>query len=134
MKYKIQHEPSSSEEYCNLRKLTGLSLKTLEAAEVSLSRSLFMITIRDENKLIGMGRVIGDLGCFIQIVDIAVHPDYHGQKLGRVIMENIMEFIKRDCHKCAFVSLFADVSYLYQKFGFVDSVKSQGMYLDWSKI
>lgn len=133
-KYTVYHQNPSSQEYCDLRKLSGLSPKTLEAAEISLPRSLYTVSIRENDKLVGMGRVIGDLGCFVQIVDIAVHPDYQGQKLGRLIMENIMDFIKKECHRCAFVNLFADVGFLYQKFGFVDSVKSQGMYLDWSRV
>ncbi|WPU63570.1 GNAT family N-acetyltransferase [Peredibacter starrii] len=134
MRYTIENKQPLPQEYCDLRKVAGLSPKTLEAAEISLPRSLFAVTIRDGERLIGMGRVIGDLGCFVQIVDIAVHPDFQGQKLGRVIMEHVMEFVKTECHRCAFVNLFADVGFLYQKFGFVNSVKSQGMYLDWSKV
>lgn len=134
MNYTTRPELPRPQEYCDLRQLTGLSPKTIEAAEVSLPRSLYAVTIRDGEKLIAMGRAIGDLGCFVQIVDISVHPDYQGQKLGRIIMENIMAFVKKDVHRCAFVNLFADVGYLYQKFGFVDSVKSQGMYLDWANL
>lgn len=134
MNYTINHGDLLPEEYCHLRQITGLSPKTVEAAKVSLPRSLFSITIRDEGNLIAMGRIIGDQGCFVQIVDIAVHPDYQGQKLGRVVMEHIMNFVKTEVHRCAFVNLFADVGYLYQKFGFVNSVKSQGMYLDWKQV
>jgi GNAT superfamily N-acetyltransferase len=134
MNYTISNENPSAEEYCHLRKMTGLSPKTIEAATLALPKSLFVLTIRDGENLIAMGRIIGDLGCFVQIVDIAVHPDYQGQKLGRVVMEHIMNFVKTEVHRCAFVNLFADVGYLYQKFGFVDSVKSQGMYLDWKQV
>lgn len=134
MKYNVQIQAPSPQEYCDLRVLTGMSPKTIEAATVSLPKSLYAISIRDGEKLIGMGRAIGDLGCHVQITDIAVHPDYQGQRLGRVIMENIMEFVKKECHRCAFVNLFADVGFLYEKFGFVNSVKSQGMYLDWSQV
>ena len=134
MRYTIETKQPLPQEYCDLRELAGLSPKTIEAAMVSLPRSLFSVTIRDGEKLIGMGRVIGDLGCHVQIVDIAVNPDYQGQKFGRVIMEHIMEFVKTECHRCAFVNLFADVGFLYEKYGFVNSVKSQGMYLDLSKV
>lgn len=134
MKYTLKHELPTSSEYCHLRKITGLSPKTIEAADVGLPRSLYAITLRDGEQLIGMGRVIGDLGCHVQITDIAVHPDYQGQKLSKVIMDNIMNFVMKECHRCAFVNLFADVGYLYQKYGFVNSVKSQGMYLDWNQI
>ncbi|AGH95364.1 GNAT family N-acetyltransferase [Pseudobdellovibrio exovorus] len=134
MKYTLKNELPAPEEYCHLRQITGLSPKTIAAAQVSLPRSLHAVTLRNGDQLIAMGRVIGDLGCHVQIVDIAVHPDYQGLKLSRVIMENIMDFVTKECHRCAFVNLFADVDYLYQKFGFVDSVKSKGMYLDWNRV
>ncbi|MEQ1962699.1 hypothetical protein ABLB69_05885 [Xenorhabdus khoisanae] len=38
--------------------------------------SLLAICLRDQGKLIGMGRVIGDGACFFHIVDIMVDPDY----------------------------------------------------------
>ena len=40
-----------------------------------------------------------------------------------------MEFIENQIPKTAIVSLFADVDYLYQKFGFGKPVASKGMFL-----
>lgn len=134
MNYIVKEETPAPEEYCELRRVCGLSQKTLEAAKLGLPKSLFAVTIRLNGELVGMGRAIGDLGCFVQIVDIAVRPDQQGKKLGNIVMDKIMEFVKRDVPECCFVNLFADVSFLYQKYGFVDSVKSQGMYLDWKKL
>lgn len=37
--------------------------------------------IEQGNRAVGMGRVIGDGGCFFQIVDIAVDPADQGQGL-----------------------------------------------------
>lgn len=45
-----------------------------------------------------------------------------------------MNFIDKEVPRCAFVNLFADVDFLYGKYGFVRSNKSIGMYLDWSKL
>lgn len=59
------------EEYCELRKVCGLSVRTVEAARISLPRSLHSVIVRDGEQLIAMGRIIGDLGCHVQIVDIA---------------------------------------------------------------
>ena len=121
-------------EYCELRKVCGLGLKTEAAAALGLPRSLYSISIRSNGKLVGMGRIIGDLGCHVQITDIAVHPDFQKQGLGLEIMKRIMVFVKRECPDCCFVNLFADVDFLYKKFGFIESTKSMGMYLDWSKV
>jgi len=127
--YLLSNVVPSPEEYCALRKSVGLSEMTLSAAREALPRTLFMVSIRDKDTLIGMGRVVGDKGCFLQVVDIAVSPDYQKQGLSRRIMESIMHFIENEVPKCAVVSLFSDVDYLYQKFGFDTPKVSQGMFL-----
>nr|AIA18382.1 Acetyltransferase (GNAT) domain protein [uncultured bacterium] len=125
----IQEDLPSVEEYCHLRKLCGMAPRTAEAARIGLPRSLYSVTVRQNGKLIGMGRVIGDLGCHVQITDIAVHPDYQRQGISHQIMKKIMFFIEREVPSCAFVNLFADVHFLYQKYGFMEGTVTKGMYL-----
>ena len=115
-------------EYCTLRTACGLSSMTLEAAQAGLPKSLYVVTLRQNGKFVGMGRVVGD-GLHVQVVDIAVDPEFQGQGYSRQIMERIMSFIDEKIPKCSVVSLFADVDLLYQKFGFVKPQKSQGMFL-----
>lgn len=133
MKFQIDDALPTPTEYCELRKICGLSPKTEHAATLGLPRSLYSVTIRADGRLIGMGRVIGDLGCHVQITDIAIHPDFQKQGLSNEIMTKIMGFVKKEVPDCCFVNLFADVDYLYKKFGFIDSLKSKGMYLDWKQ-
>lgn len=129
MNFDISTTQPTAEEYCDLRTICRLSPKTIEAAEIALPRSIFTVTLRENHKLIGMGRLVGDLGTAIQIVDVAVHPDFQKRGLSRVIMENLLQFIESDVPKCAVVSLFADVSFLYEKFGFSTPKSTQGMLL-----
>lgn len=96
----------------------------------ALPKSVFALSLRDEaGQLVGMGRVIGDGHCFLQIVDIAVHPEHRGRGLAHEILRPLLEQIERHAPG-AFVSLFADVDYLYQKYGFVRGERSVGMILD----
>lgn len=123
-------EPPSPEEYCELRSKCGLGRRTIDAANLALSRSLFAVSLRDSSgQLIGMGRVVGDLGCHVQVVDIAVEPAFQKRGLSRQILQRIMRFIEKEVPDCAYVNLFAGVDYLYQKFGF-RYPKSKGMYLE----
>ena len=124
---KVIEEVPGAKEYCSLRVECGLSPKTVEAAEVGLPRSLFSVCLRDaEGSLVAMGRIVGD-GLHVQVVDIAVSPKYHKQGLSRTIMEKIKNFIDTQIPKCAVASLFADVDWLYQKFGFEHPKNSVGM-------
>ncbi len=120
------------EEYRNLRVRCGLSPKSLEAACTGLPNSLYSTTIREHEKLIGMGRVVGDGGCNFEVVDIAVHPDYQRAGIGQMIMTSIMSCIENNAPESAYVSLIADhhSPALYSKYGFeLTAPKSVGMAL-----
>ncbi|CUE00121.1 Attachment to host cells and virulence [Staphylococcus aureus] len=109
-----------------------MSPKTREAAEKGLPNALFTVTLYDKDRLIGMGRVIGDGGTVFQIVDIAVLKSYQGQGYGSLIMEHIMQYIKGVAVESTYVSLIADypADKLYTKFGFIPTEpNSGGMYI-----
>ncbi len=108
------------DEFVRLRVDAGLSEKSREAATRGLAGTCFSVCVRDEEKLVGMGRVIGDGGCFYQVVDIAVHPDYQRQGIGYRIMTRLMEQLRAGAPPTAYVSLIADGDAwkLYEKFGF----------------
>jgi ribosomal protein S18 acetylase RimI-like enzyme len=125
------YEAPSAEEYVKLRVDAGLSPKDISAVKVGLSNSIHIVTFRDDTTLIGMGRIIGDGGCFYQIVDIAVDPSYQGKGIGKQIMEELTNFMDNNLPKGAYVSLIADIPAdgLYKKYGFeYTSPKSVGMY------
>ena len=107
-------------EFMQLRKEAGLSENELIAATKGLAGTCCAVCVRDDEKLVGMGRVVGDGGCFFQIVDIAVHPDYQRRGIGIQIMTRLMEHLRRTAPKSAYVSLIADggATKLYEKFGF----------------
>ena len=110
----------NAREFVELRAAAGLSVNTVAAAERGLRGSWYSVSVRADAELIGMGRIVGDGGCFFQIVDIAVRPDYQGQGIGYGIMERLMKHLHDEAPKSAYVSLIADgdASRLYSKFGF----------------
>ena len=106
--------------YQQLRIAAGLSAKTAEAAAKGLPNSLFAVQVLLGDDVVGMGRIIGDGGCFYQVVDIAVLPAHQGKGLGKLIMREISRFIDSDVPDSAYVSLIADgqAQDLYAQFGF----------------
>lgn len=119
-------------EFVQLRGLSGLTPNTVDAATLGLAGTCYSVCVRDDDQLVGMGRVIGDGGCFYQIVDIAVHPDYQRRGIGYEIMDRLMRQLRANAPASAYVSLIADgpASHLYERFGFKDTApKSIGMAL-----
>lgn len=119
------------EEYLALRLAAGLSPFPPEAAARGLAGTWSAACARDGVKLVGMGRVVGDDGCFFQIVDIAVHPSMQRRGLGRAIMQKLVESLRERAPAGAFVSLLADPPgvNLYRQFGFQASAPTSiGMF------
>ena len=122
------------EEYLALRQICGLSARDKEASKMGLANSIYSVIIRNktDEKLIGMGRIIGDGGTAYQIVDIAVHPKEQGKGLAKAIMELLMKYIHDEINPQAYVNLIPDrpADKLYEQFGFVETTpESLGMYL-----
>lgn len=107
-------------EYLHLRKIAGLSPFAPEAAALGLPGSIFAVVVEHQTRAVGMGRIVGDGGCFFQITDIAVDPDHQGQGLGKRIMTALMDHVRSALPASAYVSLMADTpaDELYLKFGF----------------
>lgn len=84
----------TAEEYMEFRRLVGWAEFPLEQARLGISNSAYICCIRKGADPIALGRVLWDKGYVVYIADVIVHPDYQGQGLGRVIMENIMDNIR----------------------------------------
>lgn len=120
-------------EYCDLRRLVGLSAKTEEAAAAGLPNTRYAVVLEHEGVAIGMGRVIGDGGTAFQVTDIAVLPEYRGKGLGKRIVAALVDWLKANAPKSAYVSLIADgpAKDLYAQYGFKPTTEhgSIGMYI-----
>ncbi len=118
MTYEFLRAAPSVEDYVRLRREAGLGLKSVDAAAKGLPNSLFSITVVHEGEAVGMGRVIGDGGCFFEVVDMAVVPEHRSKGLGRRTMEEIMKFIEGNAFPGAYVSLITNKPGFYRQFGF----------------
>jgi ribosomal protein S18 acetylase RimI-like enzyme len=128
----LEEKPPTIDEYRRLRVEAGLSAKSSEAAERGLAGTWYGVTLRDTNRAIGMGRIVGDGGCFFQIVDIAILPAYQRRGLGARVMDALMRRLRARAPESAHVSLMADgdAAKLYAKFGFRETAPaSVGMAL-----
>jgi GNAT superfamily N-acetyltransferase len=100
----IERFPDSTT-YRALRVAAGMSPKTAEAAERGLENTLYGVSLRHGADTIGMGRIVGDGGCFFLVVDIAVLPAWQGRGLGTRIMAALDAWLRTNAPVSAYVSL-----------------------------
>lgn len=130
--YRIEHATPSIDDHLRLRGLGGLTEFSRDAVERGLPGTFFSVLVRYGDSVVGMGRIVGDGGCFFQVVDIVVQPEHQGRGLGKRIMSELMDFANRELPETAFVTLMADVpaDRLYEQFGFARTApRSVGMSL-----
>jgi ribosomal protein S18 acetylase RimI-like enzyme len=118
--YEIEPRPPSVEEYVRLCSAAGLSPRTTDAARAGLGSTWFGVTVRLDGEPVGMGRVVGDGGCFFQIVDVAVLPQHRRRGLGTRIMMALVAHLEAHAPAGASVTLFVDskARRLCERFGF----------------
>ena len=111
------------DDYLRLRAAAGMHEKTREAAARALPNTLYGVQLQRDGALVGMGRVIGDNGCFFTVVDIAIVPGLQGRGLGKRVVAALDAWLQRNVPPSAYVTLVADgdAKYLYAQFGFVES-------------
>lgn len=116
----LQLQVPAVEEYLALRVAAGLSAMSAEGAAIGLPASWYSVCVRTDRELVGMGRVVGDGGLFLFVVDIAVAPSWQRHGLGRRIMAALMEQVRARTHSRTMVGLIADGAAfrLYEQFGF----------------
>lgn len=133
MTYVLKKQTPSVADYIAIRLAAGLSRKSEEAATIGLANSLFGVVVYHGSEPIGIGRVIGDGGCFFEVTDIAVLPAHQKKGVGDLIMKAIMDYLHTHAPKTAYVSLIADhgTPHFYRRYGFnfAEMPKASGMYL-----
>ena len=92
-------------------------------SKVALDNTLYSVSLYDEDKIIGYGRIIGDLACFLYIQDIMVRKEYQGNNVGSKIMtlllKKIEDYKKFNPTLRVYLGASKNKEKFYQKFVFI---------------
>ena len=119
---KYSEEKISVENFNYLNEKVGWGKRDNIVVKEALDNTLYSITVYDEKKVIGYGRIIGDKTIFLYIQDIIVIPEYQGNKIGTEIMnlllEKINEYKKINPAIRTYIGPSLGRESFYKKFGF----------------
>ncbi len=112
----------TGEEYNELRISVGWRPITEGQAKRGLAHTTFLTAVRDEGRIVGMGRMLFDFGYTAYLGDVIVRPEYQGQGIGRRIVEGLIARTMDAAYegeKIMFILGAAkDKEPFYEKFGF----------------
>jgi GNAT superfamily N-acetyltransferase len=118
----IKHNELTAEEFIYLWESVWGNAPTKEQIELALTHSIYVVSVYDRGKVAAMARMIGDMGLCYYIKDVVVHPDYQKNGIGRLLINELLDFIKSNgiSGTQIFVELCAmpDKIPFYEKFGF----------------
>ncbi|MDE5802274.1 MAG: GNAT family N-acetyltransferase [Lachnospiraceae bacterium] len=86
------------DEYHDLRRSVGWNIKNIHIVENAIKNSVIIKKAIYDNKVIGMGRVIGD-GLYYLVVDVVVDPKYQKRGIGKKIIDEIIKEIENRTEK-----------------------------------
>lgn len=69
---------------------------TPEQTALAMEHTLFRVSVFDGDRIVAMARMIGDLGLDYYIKDVIVRPEYQRRGIGRLLIEELLSFIRRN--------------------------------------
>ncbi len=120
---KIKENINNVKEFNLLYDAVGWGCYDEKTSKKAMSNTFYSVSIYDDDKIIGYGRIIGDEICFLYIHDIMVLPDYQSQKIGTKIMEQLLKKIndvkKENPSLRVYLGASKNREGFYKKFGFI---------------
>jgi GNAT superfamily N-acetyltransferase len=129
----VEDVPSATE-FIELRKIMGSPHVDEEAASRTVSGALFTVCVRQDGRLLGLARVVGDGVLYFYVSDVVVRPELRGGGYGVLLMEAVLGYLKRAAHPGAMIVVvpLKGRETFYERFGFKrcpDGRFGVGMYL-----
>ncbi len=112
----------SVDDFNYLTDKVGWGTRDANIIEEALNNTLYSVSVYDNDKIVGYGRLIGDKTIFIYIQDIMVVPEYQGQRIGTQIMNALLrkidEYKKINPNIRTYLGASKGKEKFYEKFGF----------------
>lgn len=83
----------TGEEYNELRGSVNWRLLTPGQAERGLAHTAFVVAARDDEKIVGMGRMLFDYGYTAYLGDVIIRPEYQGRGIGTEIVTRLKDMV-----------------------------------------
>ena len=119
----IKEYVKSVEEFNLLYDAVGWGSYDDHITKQALDNTFYSVSIYDENKIIGYGRLIGDTICFMYIHDVMVLPEYQSKKIGTLIMNKLLDKVNEIKIENPDLRVYLGASKnregFYEKFGFI---------------
>ncbi|MDY4949031.1 MAG: GNAT family N-acetyltransferase [Clostridium cadaveris] len=108
--------------YDSMRRYADMKVYDKEDIAQALKNTLYSTVVYDDEMPVAIGRVVGDGRIVFFLKDIVVHPDYRGKQVGKLVVNNLLDYIEKAGCEGAYIGLMAmpGTEAFYEKFGFIE--------------
>lgn len=120
---KLLENVKNVEEYNKLFDEVGWGSYDIKVSKLALENSLYTVSIYDDDKIVGFGRLIGDGVCYFYIHDVMVLPSYQKKGIGTMIIDKLKNKVSEYKKINPYLRLYLGASLgkeeFYKKCGFI---------------
>lgn len=122
MTYKIREGALSAEIYAELRAKVNFKEYPKEDVSEAIKNSIYTVVVFDEDRPIGIARIVGDNRIVFFIKDVVVDPEYQKLRIGNLLMKAMFEHIDKYACEGAYIGLMStpQCTSFYKKHGFIE--------------
>lgn len=90
----ILEEKVTVNEFLDIIESVGFKTYSKEQVEKALGNTMYMVKAIVDDKVVGIGRVVGDFSIVCCLTDICVRPEYQGRGIGLKIVNKLKQMIE----------------------------------------
>ena len=88
----VENNRIEVQDYLDIRARVGWKVLLEEQAKTALKNSLCVIGAYEDDRLIGMGRIVGDGAVICYIQDLVVAPEYQSRGVGSLLLQHLISY------------------------------------------
>lgn len=89
----------SADDFYEMRKSVHWNKIKPHQLQTALNNSMAVVGIYEEDKIVAMGRIVGDGSCKAMLTDIIVKPEYQKRGYGKKVVEELIKGVKEKQQK-----------------------------------
>jgi GNAT superfamily N-acetyltransferase len=105
MGIKLADNALTAKAFLALRESAGWGGAGEEQTEKGLENSILTVAAMDGDRIIGMGRLVGDRYSIFYVQDLIVYPEYKGRGIGKAIMKRLIAYVDESRLPGTFVTI-----------------------------
>ena len=91
---KILENVLTTKDFIKLYESAGWGKNSEDIVQVSLKNSYVTFAVIEEEKVIGMARLLADGGMAFYLKDFVILPEFQGKGMGKALLEYVQNYIK----------------------------------------